>query len=320
MNGVGLSASRHTCALAIYACISFYALSKVFIYAFLVEKVYIVWSAGKQVPRFTSPAYRISAFVMLGYVVVLVLMIMGENSTIRPDGLCVIGLKNYATIPLISYDLFLNVFLTAMFVWPLWRSNIVNLRLKKVAIRTLYGAIVSLTTSAVNVAVLTALKGEEYGWVCLGSCVTDVALNAMALTWVTAKSSNSIQTATVDQIPLPTMDTAQSDCKQMVHDDRDCVAPLSPKQPPPQMESDFIPRNSRYSEVDTVTSRTDINKGGLWGFKEKWRPVHDVKSLSGVRITVTQSTSVSAAEEGRPSSRDLESQMYSQRSSSLERL
>jgi hypothetical protein len=35
---------------------------------------------------------------MLGYVVVLVLMIMGENSTIRPDGLCVIGLKNYAYV------------------------------------------------------------------------------------------------------------------------------------------------------------------------------------------------------------------------------
>ena len=29
MNGVGLSASRYTCALAIYACITFYALSKV---------------------------------------------------------------------------------------------------------------------------------------------------------------------------------------------------------------------------------------------------------------------------------------------------
>jgi hypothetical protein len=42
--------------------------------------------------------------------------------------------------------------------------------------------------------------------------------------------------------------------------------------------------------------------------------------LSGVRITVTQSTSVSAAEGVRPSSRDLESQMHSQRSSSLERL
>ena len=35
---------------------------------------------------------------MLGYVVVLILMIMGENSSIRPDGLCVIGLKNYAYV------------------------------------------------------------------------------------------------------------------------------------------------------------------------------------------------------------------------------
>jgi len=278
VNGVGLSASRYTCALAIYACISFYALSKVLIYAFLVEKVYVVWSAGQQIPRFTSPAYRISAFVMLGYVVVLILMIMGENSSIRPDGLCVIGLKNYATIPLISYDLFLNVFLTAMFVWPLWRSKVVNHRLKKIATRTLVGAIVSLTTSAANVAVLTVLKGTEYGWLCLGSCVTDVALNALALSWVTAKSSYSIQTITVDQIPLPTMDTGpfvhvQSDCKRRTAHDDCLMPPLSPTQPS-ELESNlsYIPRDPGHSDADIV-SRSDISKGGFWGLKEKWRPV-----------------------------------------------
>ena len=54
------------------------------------------------------------------------------------------------------------------------------------------GAIISLTTSAVsppwqdfrghwfnvtfqaNIAVLTFMRGQEYGWACLGSCVTDV--------------------------------------------------------------------------------------------------------------------------------------------------
>jgi len=115
--------------------------------------MYIVWSGGNQTPRFRTPAYRICAVVMLGYVAILVLMIIGQNSWIRTDGMCIIGLKDFAyvhvpediahfscyhrTIPLISYDLFLNVFLTAMFLWPLWRSNVTSHRLRNVATRTL---------------------------------------------------------------------------------------------------------------------------------------------------------------------------------------
>ena len=63
-----------------------------------VEQVYIVWSGGKQTPRFKTPAYRICSFVLLGYVTVLVLMIMGKNSFIRGDGMCMIGLKDFAYV------------------------------------------------------------------------------------------------------------------------------------------------------------------------------------------------------------------------------
>ena len=37
-------------------------------------------------------------------------------------------------------------------------------------------ALINVTFKA-NVAVLTFLKGEEYGWACLGSCVTDVCIH-----------------------------------------------------------------------------------------------------------------------------------------------
>jgi hypothetical protein len=83
-----------------------------------------------------------------------------------------------------------------------------------------------------NVAILTSLKGEEYGWACLGSCVTDVrpfapnftennqrtfsssfpspsqqvALNAIALSWVTAGSYSSNNAIVRDRFSLPTMD------------------------------------------------------------------------------------------------------------------
>jgi hypothetical protein len=73
-------------------------LKQVLIYGFLVEKVYIVWSGGNQTPRFSTPAYRICSVVLLGYVTVLVLMILGQNSLIRGDGMCIIGLKNFAYV------------------------------------------------------------------------------------------------------------------------------------------------------------------------------------------------------------------------------
>jgi hypothetical protein len=43
----------------------------------------------------------------------------------------------FRTIPLISYDLFLNGFLTTMFLWPLYRSSMMSHNLRRVATRTL---------------------------------------------------------------------------------------------------------------------------------------------------------------------------------------
>ena len=40
-------------------------------------------------------------------------------------------------------------------------------------------------------AVLTILRGQELGWVCLASCGTDVTLNAIVLYWVTASRARA---------------------------------------------------------------------------------------------------------------------------------
>jgi hypothetical protein len=44
---------------------------------------------------------------------------------------------------------------------------------------------VALTTSAVNMLILTLMDGRQLGWVCLGACSTDVVVNALVLFWVT---------------------------------------------------------------------------------------------------------------------------------------
>ncbi|KAJ3794878.1 hypothetical protein GGU11DRAFT_841392, partial [Lentinula aff. detonsa] len=182
-SGIGFSTSYTTCSLAIYTCISFYAISKILIYAFLSEKVYIVWTGGNQTSRLKAKVYLLCAFVLLGYVVVGILTVVGRDSTVRRDGVCVIGLKAYATISLIVYDMSLNIFLTAMFLWPLWISHPMSPRLRSIAKRTLYGASTSLISSMINIAILFLLGGNELGWICLSSCVADVTINSLALFW-----------------------------------------------------------------------------------------------------------------------------------------
>ncbi|GAB1522884.1 hypothetical protein RhiTH_006009 [Rhizoctonia solani] len=53
------------------------------------------------------------------------------------------------------------------------------------AMRTLVAAFAALTTSTINIAVLTIMHGQQLGWVCLGSCGADVTVNALVLFWVT---------------------------------------------------------------------------------------------------------------------------------------
>lgn len=60
----------------------------------------------------------------------------GKIAYIRPDRICVIGLKEMASIPLLTYDVFLNIFLTSLFVYPLLRRTITNAGLRSLAKRT----------------------------------------------------------------------------------------------------------------------------------------------------------------------------------------
>ncbi|KAF7300033.1 hypothetical protein MKEN_01326000 [Mycena kentingensis (nom. inval.)] len=150
------------------------------IYAFLTEKVYIVWDTSR--PRLRSPVYLVCMATVGLYTVIVIAMVIGRIAHFRPrDGACVIGLKPTASLPLLVYDLFINVLLTSLFLFPLFRNSAAArsdsssaARLRKVAVRTLVAAVAGLTTSTVNIAVLTLMHGTQLGWVCLASCGTDV--------------------------------------------------------------------------------------------------------------------------------------------------
>lgn len=186
--GVGLEHGATICSLSIYLCIAFYGISKLFIYCFLIEKVHVVWAPTSNTRRFRSPVYIICVITVTLYAVVAALMFLGRVHYIREDGACVTGVDLYASVPLLSYDLYVSIFLTGMFLWPLVKTGRIDPLLRRVAKRTLIAAMVALATSTANVLVLTLLHGKELGWVCLGSCGADVICNALGLFWVTERS------------------------------------------------------------------------------------------------------------------------------------
>ncbi|CAE6426031.1 unnamed protein product [Rhizoctonia solani] len=201
IHGVGLSSSQDACSWGVFMCIWLYALTKLLIYAFLSEKA-LVWDVVAQ-PRLKSPVYLLCLVAMLPFVAMPVLMVIGRIAYLRSvDKACVIGLKPFALISLLSYDLFTNVFLNTMFLWPLLRSKLVNSHLRAVARRTLVAAVAALATSITNLAVLLVLK-HELGWVCLGSCTTDVTLNALAIFWVTMPNADNFPTESARPGQLP---------------------------------------------------------------------------------------------------------------------
>lgn len=189
IHGVGMASSFDACSAGIYLCTFLYAISKLLIYAFLIEKVRVVWDTVSQ-PRLRSPVYLVCLFIMLPFFVVPILMIVGRIAYFRSDMSCVIGLNTFSGFSLLSYDLCINVFLNGMFLWPLLRYKLINPRLRAVGQRTLIAALVALATSIINIATLTIMKGQ-LGWVCLGSCGTDVALNAIVIFWVTSPMADS---------------------------------------------------------------------------------------------------------------------------------
>ncbi|GAA5964778.1 hypothetical protein JCM3765_002553 [Sporobolomyces pararoseus] len=190
--GIGTSFSSAACKLGIWWCIILYASSKVLIYSFLSEKLYAVYSVTptRRIPRWQSTQYKIAMAFLVLWLGVAVVMIVGRIAEIRAhDNACVIGLKLYSTVPMLTVDAVVNIYLTAAFVLPVYRSR--WHKAQKLAFNSCLAAIASLVTSFVNIAILTAQHGHQLSWVCLGSCSLDVCLNAIILYIVTASSSSS---------------------------------------------------------------------------------------------------------------------------------
>jgi len=193
--GLGVDASITVCESAILLCLACYVTTKILIYLFLVEKAYIIRSGNKKL-RLQSKLYIFNSFGMIGIYTVVVVLNFVFRITRMDNGQCIIGMKKVAMIPLITFDLLVNIYLTILFLIPLsslysfrhMPETLGNRRLKLVAMRTFVGCVCTLTSSIVNLSVLMALNGEP-GWVCLMCCNSDVLFSAAVIQWVTSRDS-----------------------------------------------------------------------------------------------------------------------------------
>ncbi|KAG0319724.1 hypothetical protein BG000_003801 [Podila horticola] len=182
-----------SCELSILSCIALYAMSKVIIYLFLMEKVYVVTAVG--VTRSNFFLYKLNFAFMTPYIAVVCLMVIFRNSDVKDDGECVIGLKRAGALPLILYDIVMSSWLTFLFIRPLMSSTSLlqgpsKGKLRDVARRTLLGSLIALLTSSANIFTLVFFDGKERGLICLASCTVDVTLNAITIHWVTSRGSS----------------------------------------------------------------------------------------------------------------------------------
>ncbi|KAF9203923.1 hypothetical protein BGZ49_005895 [Haplosporangium sp. Z 27] len=183
-----------SCTISVFVCLSLYACSKIIIYLFLIEKVYIVSCVNTL--RKDTLLYRINIFLLTPYTVILVLMILNRVAVIDNNEVCFIGLKPTASITLILYDIFLSCWLTILFIRPLVSSKSglqgpSKGKLRQVARRTFIGSVIALVLSSANVFTLVYFRGYEDSVICLLSCTLDVTLNACTVHWVTSRARGS---------------------------------------------------------------------------------------------------------------------------------
>jgi hypothetical protein len=210
--GFGLNVAPY-CKTAILLCLVFYLSAKVLMYLFLAERARLmciplvnrkhdlIWLANV-------------AMIVIGFGIIAVLAFVYLVSEVSPtDGQCRIGLQLGITVALLAYDLFINMWLTGLFIklaakymerfFPEWMSHWwkgLSQRLRpqatslsanfddddhpvpgidassdlaKLTRKTLVGSVIMMSSTVVNLAVLLQFHGEEAGWVCLLICTID---------------------------------------------------------------------------------------------------------------------------------------------------
>jgi hypothetical protein len=203
---------KDRCSAAIQLCLVFYLSGKVLMYLFLVERSHVVRRSGFR--RQGDLWYYFNmAQVLLGFGSIAILSFFHPVADIATkDQICEIGLPFRITLPLLIFDVWINVFLTGQFIFFARRfmrnwvpkalrvawSKAIHPRLHNdgpttlknnpadqrgilagMAWRTCKAMFIVLSCTIANLSVLFALRGHEQGWLCFMMCSIDGRLSAI---------------------------------------------------------------------------------------------------------------------------------------------
>ncbi|KAF1850842.1 uncharacterized protein K460DRAFT_328129 [Cucurbitaria berberidis CBS 394.84] len=258
-SGLGLS-SYNVCRGAVILCLAFYTSSKVIMYLILVERAHALRAPYmRRTYDWLWITGTLSIAAVFGTIAVTGFIWPIANIS-RKDGRCRIGLPQFVTIPLLTFDVFINVLLTLVFVYllsPLVRAgslptaafpasrftkcfgslcsrsrarNSVDLHtsnqqrartIEKLLWRTFIGSCLVLIPTVGNMASLTSFKGRELGWVCLTICSVDVTFTVCVFHWLTLGSSEADERASTALVP-DTLSTSNIPSEAVVECDVRC--------------------------------------------------------------------------------------------------
>ncbi|ORY65789.1 uncharacterized protein BCR38DRAFT_339678, partial [Pseudomassariella vexata] len=190
-HGLGVASTYETCSAATFLCLLFYVTTK-FIYLFLVERAFVIRNGYKS--RLKSKLYLVNSFGMITIYITVGILDIVFRITEWEKGSCRIGMRKVSMIPMISFDFFVNMYLTTLFLIPLRRlyarkhlpQNPASVRLRAAALRAFIGGCCTTASSIVNLTILMIMEGQP-AWICLMCCNADILFSAVVIQWVTSK-------------------------------------------------------------------------------------------------------------------------------------
>ncbi|KAH9832723.1 hypothetical protein Tdes44962_MAKER00203 [Teratosphaeria destructans] len=178
------------CQAALFICLTVFVMVKMVIFAFLIERVYII-SFPITSPRHKHKEYVLTYLtIFCPYIAVAALCIRYRVSYNNLHSVCIIGMKAFALFPLICVETLAHLYLTLRFLIPLLRVHYTGEGLlhplRGVVKRTFIGAGIT-TISVLTTKMTLAFFNGEPAWLCCLTCKLDAFVAVCVMHWVTGR-------------------------------------------------------------------------------------------------------------------------------------
>ncbi|KAI8369287.1 uncharacterized protein BYT42DRAFT_549003 [Radiomyces spectabilis] len=184
-----------SCILGLFNCVFVYTLTKMILYLYFIEKIYII--SVPNASRFKSPLYIFNLVLLTPYLGLMILMIVYRVALVHDEFPyhCTIGFQLPASISVLSYDILMNFLYLGIFIKFCLFPNTAQQTtrhassLHVMAKRSTIAVLISLITVAANYILMVVMEGAERGLIALTMSTLDTTLVACAIHWVTTHPS-----------------------------------------------------------------------------------------------------------------------------------